>query len=180
MKLFNRVLAAMVALASIVAIPASFALTVPGTYPPRVLQTQTTVHFRKTINFNDANIATGVKIGALPAGAYITGIRCYVTTAFNAGTTNSILVGTTNVAGGSSGNLLAGGTTAGTNCVAGTTGNQNMSSAAGLGLAVTALSNTPTGSSGGWDLWVAFTQTGTAATAGQATLLIDYVANDDQ
>jgi hypothetical protein len=179
MKLFtrNRLLSLLSAgMAAFIISPLAFALTNPASYPPRVLQTQTSVHFRKTVNFNDANIATGVKFGALPPGAYITGIRCYVTTAFNAGTTNNLLVGTT--AGGN--NILAGGTTAGTNCVVGSTGNNNMSLAPGLGLAVTALSATPTGSTGGWDLFVAYTQTGTAATTGQLTLLIDYVSNDDQ
>jgi hypothetical protein len=153
---------------------AALALTNPPSYSPRVLQTQTTVHFRKTVNFNDANIATGVKFGALPQGAYITGVRCYVSTAFNAGTTNSIAVGTT----ASGSDVLAAGTTAGTNCVAATTGNQNITSAAGLGLAVAA--GTPTGSNGGFDLFARFTQTGTAATAGQVTIVIDYIANDDQ
>lgn len=176
MKLFNRIsLAALaVAFAGLVVSPLAFALTSPPSYSPRVLQTQTTVHFRKTVNFNDANIANGVKFGAIPQGAYITGVRCYVTTAFNAATTNSLTIGTT--ATGS--DILAAGTTAGTNCVAGTTGNQNMTSAAGLGLAVAA--GSPTGSNGGFDLFVRYTQSGTAATAGQVTFLVDYVANDDQ
>jgi hypothetical protein len=154
---------------------AAFALTNPPSFPARVLPWQTSVHFRKTVNFNDANIATGVKFGALPQGAYITGIRCYVTTAFNAATTNNLAIGTT----ASGSDVLAAGTTAGTNCVAATTGNQNLTAAAGLGMAVAAPA-TPTGSNGGFDLFVRYTQTGTAATAGQVTFVIDYIANDDQ
>jgi len=173
----NRVLGALsAALTAFLFIAPVFALTSPASFAPRVLQTQTSVHFRKTVNFNDANIAAGVKIGAIPAGAYITSIRCYVNTTFNAATTNSLLIGTT--AGGN--NLLAGGVTAGTNCVLGTGGNQNMTSAPGLGLAVTDVSNTPTGSTGGWDIFVAYTQTGTAATQGKVVVVIDYVSNDDQ
>lgn len=171
----SRILGA--ALASLVVVStAAFALTNPPSFPPRQLQNQELTYFRKTVNFNDANISAGVKFGALPPGAFITGIKCYVTTAFNAGTTNSLLIGTTQ--GGSQ--ILAGGTTAGTNCVAATTGIQSITAAAGLGLAVTALSNTPTGSTGGWDLWVTYTQTGTAGTAGAVTFIIDYAVNNDQ
>jgi hypothetical protein len=179
MKLFtrNRILSGIsAAMAAFIFAPLAFALTNPASFPPRVLQEQTSVHFRKLVNFNDANIGTGVKIGAMPAGAYITGIRCYVVTAFNAATTNNLLIGT--AAAGAQ--LLAGGVTAGTNCVAATTGNQNMSAAPGLGLAVTNTTNTPTGNTGGWDIWVTYTQTGTAATAGQVVFVIDYIANDDQ
>jgi hypothetical protein len=171
----SRILGALsVALTAFVFTVPVLALTSPPSFSPRVLQIQTSVHFRKVVNFNDANIGAGVKIGAIPANAYITGIRCYVTTAFNAGTTNNLTIGST----ATGGDFLASGTTAGTNCVAATTGNQNMSSAAGLGLVVT--SGTATGSQGGFDLYVRYTQTGTAATAGKVTLLIDYIADDDQ
>lgn len=173
LSLKNRILGA-VALLGLVFATSAFALTSPPSYPPRVLQTQTTVHFRKTVNFSDANVATGVKFGAIPQGAYIQSVRCYVTTAFNAGTTNNLAIGTT--AAGS--DILAAGVTAGTNCVAATTGNQNMTLAPGVGLAVAA--GAPTGSTGGFDLFVRYTQTGTAATAGSVTFVVDYIANDDQ
>lgn len=178
MKTFfrNHILGALAAIGLVAASGVALALTSPPSFPPRVLQNQTTVHFRKTVNFNDANIATGVKIGAIPAGAFITSVKCYVTTAFNAGTTNNLLIGST----ATGGQFLASGVTAGTNCVAATTGIQNITAAAGLGLAVTALSNTPTGNTGAWDLFVSYTQTGTAATTGQVTYVIEYVANDDQ
>jgi hypothetical protein len=173
LNLKTRILAAFALLGLVAFGSAAYALTSPPSFPARVLPLQTTVHFRKVVNFNDGNISTGVKFGALPQGAYILGVRCYVSTAFNAGTTNSLAIGTT--AAGS--DILAAGTTAGTNCVAGTAGNQSMTSAAGLGLAVAA--GTPTGSNGGFDLFVRYTQTGTAATAGAVTFVIDYIANDD-
>src|ERR1700688_4143286 len=96
MKLFSKGrLAFLAPLLLIGSVIGAAALTAPPSFPARVLQTQTTVHFRKTVNFNDANIATGVKIGAIPAGAFITSVKCYVTTAFNAATTNNLLIGTT-------------------------------------------------------------------------------------
>lgn len=177
MKLFtrNRIIASLVAAAvAFVGGPLAFALTTPPSFSPRVLQTQTIVHFRKTVNFNDANISAGVKIGALPQGAYIVGVRCYVTTVFNAATTNVLTIGTT----ATGTDILAGGVTAATNCNPASTGNQTLSSAAGIGLAVAA--GTPTGSNGGFDLFVRYTQTGTAATTGKVTYIIDYVADDDQ
>jgi hypothetical protein len=171
----GRILGALALLGLVAFGSAAFALTSPPSFPARVLQTQTTVHFRKTVSFNDANIAAGVKIGAIPAGAFITSVKCYVTTAFNAATTNNLLVGTT----ATGGQWLASGVTAGTNCVAATTGIQNITAAAGLGLSVTGAA-TPTGSTGAWDVFVSYTQTGTAATTGQVTYVIEYVANDDQ
>lgn len=170
----NRLLGVLALLGLIAASGVAFALTSPPSYPARQLPLQVTQTFRKTVNFNDANIATGVKFGALPQGVYITGIRCFVTTAFNAGTTNVLAIGTT--AAGS--DILAGGVTANTNCNPASTGNQPLDSAAGIGMTVTA--GTPTGSTGGFDLFVRYTQTGTAATTGQVTYVISYVPNNDQ
>jgi len=171
----GRILGALALLGLVAFGSTAFALTVPASFPARVLQTQTTVHFRKTVNFNDANISAGVKIGAIPAGAFITSVKCYVVTAFNAVTTNSLAIGST--ATGS--DFLAAGTTAGTNCVAATAGFQSITAAAGLGLSVTG-GATPTGSTGAWDLFVRYTQTGTAATAGQVVFVVEYISNDDQ
>lgn len=169
----SRILGAILA-SLVVASTAALALTNPPSFPARQYQTQNLTYFRKTVNFNDANISAGVKFGALPAGAFITGIKCYVTTAFNAATTNNLKIGTTQAGS----DILAGGVTAGTNCVAATTGIQSITAAPGLGLAVTGAA-TPTGSTGGWDLWVQYTQTGTAATAGAVTFIIDYAMNND-
>ena len=175
LNLKARILGA-AALLGLVFVGSAFALTNPPTFPARQLANQTTVHFRKTVNFNDANIATGVKIGAIPAGAFIVSVKCYVTTAFNAATTNNLLIGST----ATGGQFLASGVTAGTNCVAATPGFQSITAAAGLGFSVTAPANTPTGTSGAWDVFVSYTQTGTAATAGQVTYVIEYVSSDDQ
>jgi hypothetical protein len=177
MKLFtrNRVLSGIsAAMAAFIFAPLAFALTTPASFPPRTIPLQVTQTFRKTVNFNDANISAGVKFGALPQGVYITGIRCFVTTAFNAGTTNVLTMGTT----ATGVDILAGGTTANTNCNPASTGNQPLDSAAGVGMTVTA--GTPTGSTGGFDLFARYTQTGTAATAGSVTYVITFVPNNDQ
>ena len=61
---------------------------------PRQFHTQQVHYLRKTVNWNDANIATGVLMGTLPNGAQIVDIAVNVVTAFNAGTTNNLLLGT--------------------------------------------------------------------------------------
>jgi hypothetical protein len=62
---------------------------------PRVLHTQQVHYFRKRVNYNDVGIAAGVLFGTLPAGAMLTNLNVRVNTAFNAGTTNALNVGTT-------------------------------------------------------------------------------------
>lgn len=170
----GRILGALALLGLVAFGSAAFALTSPPSYPPRTLPLQVVQTFRKTVNFNDANIAAGVKFAAIPQGAYIVNMRCYVTTAFNAGTTNVLAIGTT--AAGS--DILAGGVTANTNCNPASTGQQPLGAAAGVGLGVT--NGAATGSTGGFDLFVRYTQTGTAATTGQVTYVIDFVPNNDQ
>lgn len=150
------------------------ALTSPPSFSPRQLQLQAVNTIRKTVNFSDANIGAGVKIAAIPQNAYIVGLRCYVTTAFNAATTNVLTIGTT----ATGTDILAGGTTANTNCNPASTGNQPLDSAAGIGLGVT--SAAATGAQGGFDLFVRYTQTGTAATTGKVTYIITYVPDNDQ
>jgi hypothetical protein len=170
----NRILGALALLGLVIGGTAAFALTSPPSYPARQLPLQVSHYFRKTVNFSDANISGGVKFGALPQGAYITSIRCFVTTAFNAGTTNVLTLGTT----ATGVDILAGGVTANTNCNPASTGNQPLDAAAGVGMTVTA--GTPTGSNGGFDLFARYTQTGTAATTGSVTYIISYAPNNDQ
>jgi hypothetical protein len=170
----NRILGALALLGLVAFGGVAFALTSPPSFPARQLPLQTVQTFRKTVNFSDANISAGVKFGALPVGAYITSVRCFVTTAFNAATTNVLTIGTT----ATGVDILAGGTTANINCNPAATGNQPLGSAAGVGLTVAA--GTATGSTGGFDLFARYTQTGTAATTGSVTYVIDFVPNNDQ
>lgn len=115
-------------------------------------------YIRKTVNWNDTNIANGVQIGTLPAGAQIDFIHINVQTAFNAATTNVLAAGTT-----ATGAEIFGSSDA----VAGTAGSK-VPNAAGMALTISA--DTP--------IYASYTQTGTAATAGKATFVIAYSVNN--
>jgi hypothetical protein len=121
--------------------------------PARQLHTQQVHYLRKRVNWNDSGIATGVVMGTLPAGAMIVSqdVRC--NTAFNAGTTNALNVGT-----------AAGGT-------------QLFTDAATAGARQPTKANLSFASDS--DIYVQYAQTGTAATAGQADIVIGYAPNND-
>lgn len=142
-------------------------------YYPRDLNKQVVQTYRLTINWNDPNIGASQIFGALPANAYILSIDADVTTAFNAGTTNVLTLGVTK---GTHNEIVASGITAGT------IGVYHLTSAAGLGVAVTG--NTADQVGGGSvpayvPLYANYTQTGTAGTAGSVTIVISYVSNND-
>lgn len=121
--------------------------------PARVLHTQQIHYLRKRVNFNDSAIGTGVVFGTLPAGAMLTNQSVRVVTAFNAATTNAINVGTT-----------AGGT-------------QLFTDVATAGARSPTIANLSFASD--TDLYVQFAQTGTAATTGQADIVVSYTPNND-
>jgi hypothetical protein len=111
--------------------------------------------FVKTVNWNDANIATGYQLGTLPAGAFISQILVQCSVVFNAGTTNVLTFGTTKA----NANELAG--------------------SGDINEAVTTLQTVTTGLGNGLTttdvgIWVKYTQTGTAATTGTAVLMLAY------
>jgi hypothetical protein len=118
---------------------------------------QVTNTLRKTVNFNDPGITTGVAFDAsLPKGAFITQVLCEIVTTFNAGTTNVLTVGTnaTNY-----NNIIAA-----ADVNEGATGVTSV--ATGLGRSIASPADvTP---------FVMYTQTGTAATQGQAVITITY------
>jgi hypothetical protein len=120
----------------------------------RILHTQQVHYFRKRVNWNDSGIAAGVQFGTMPAGAMITNLSVRVNTAFNAGTTNALNVGTT-----------AGGT-------------QVFTDAATAGARSPAIPNLSFATD--TDLYASYAQTGGAATAGQADIVISYAPNNDQ
>jgi hypothetical protein len=120
----------------------------------RLLHTQQVHFFRKRVNYNDNGIAAGVFFGTMPAGAMLTDLDVRVNTAFNAGTTNAINVGTT--AGGS----------------------QILTDAATAGHRQPAIPNLSFATD--TDLFVQYAQTGAVATAGQADIVIAYAPNIDQ
>ena len=120
---------------------------------------QNLVHYlRKEVNYNDPGIAAGVVIGRLPAGAQVTQALARVRTTFNAGTTNVLTVGTN---ASSYDNIFAA-----ADIAEGSAGNN----AAPLANLQDVLSEA--------DVFVKYTQTGTAATQGKAIVHIAYTVNN--
>jgi len=119
------------------------------------------VHYlRFTVNYNDVNVAGGNTKQWLPAGAIIVGTDVQIVTAFNAGTTNTLSVGTVG--------------DTGTDIV-------NAQSVAATGLTQNVA---PTGAALGplaadKQVVTSYAQTGTAATAGQAVVIVKYIPNND-
>lgn len=141
-------------------------LTVPPTFPARddAAYRLSPKYFRKIVNFNDANIATGVKFGRLPSNAFLLRATCQVIVAFNAATTNVLTFGTT----AANANELSG--TADINeATLNTLQSCLASGATGMQL-TTGVEN---------DVYVKYTQTGAAATAGQAIWILEYINNND-
>lgn len=119
----------------------------------RLLHSQQVHYYRKRVNYNDAGISVGVVFATLPAGAMIVSQNVRVSTAFNAGTTNALNVGTT-----------AGGT-------------QLFTDAATAGARSPTIANLSFATD--TDLFVQYAQTGTAATAGVADIVIGFCPNND-
>lgn len=168
----NRIKAWLLAcLLSLAACAMAFALV---TDPNRIQtagncsQTQNVCYTRATVNFNDPRIASGVWFATIPKNAYILTIDADVTTAFNAGTTNTIQLGAT---------------AAGADFLAATSitaaGVQHLTAAAGLGVAATANASLQTAINGDVPMYVKYAQTGTAATAGVVTIVVTYALNND-
>lgn len=130
----------------------------------RDLQMQVMHYLRKTVNFNDTGIGTGIAFAnPLPAGAIIHPLAStiVVRTAFNAGTTNNLLVGTS-----AGGNQLV----ATADSAAGVAGVKTFALAT-VGVNARVANDT--------SIYVTYTQTGTAATAGVADIVIAYSLNND-
>lgn len=117
---------------------------------------------KKTVNFGDTGIATGVAFDeALPMGAYITGVFVDVVTAFNAAGVNTLTVGTNST---SYNNMVASADLSGN-------GTASITAVAtqvlrGIGRSIAAAAEKVP--------FVKYTQTSTAATTGQAVIVITY------
>jgi hypothetical protein len=127
----------------------------PGSAPARIYSSNTMHCIRATCRYDASGIATGVEIGTIPAGSFVTGVWVHVTTAFNAATTNVLVVGT---AADDDGFAAAAGT------LSGATGVKANLTGAQSGDTLTA--DTP--------VVMKYTQTGTAATAGVASILVNF------
>lgn len=113
-------------------------------------------YFKRTVAFNTPGIGTSdtVLLGVVPAGARIRACTCLLDTAFNAATTNVLTVGTS---GGSDADVMSA-----SDITEGTPGVYTVST----GGTVTFSTDTP--------IYIKYTQTGTAATTGSATFIMDF------
>lgn len=129
---------------------------------PRVTQFQMKHTLRFTVNYNDTGIATGNRKQTLPSGSIITGSFVQVSTAFNAATTNVLTVG---YEASTFANIVTN-----AQALAGATGLKGLLPPNGAALLPLV---------GDQDVYAMYTQTGTAATAGVAVVIIEYVPNTD-
>lgn len=116
---------------------------------------------RKSVSFSDTGIDGGSTVkfpAALPAGAFITGTKVYVNTVFNAATTNVLTVGTNSA---TTNNIVAAGDV--------NEASAQMFNVEGVGVLDT---------SAPLDVYVKYTQTGTAATTGAADIVIMYALDE--
>lgn len=131
------------------------------TVAPRSTVTQQLPYFRAAVAYNTPNIDTAGKVplGTLPAGAIVTGMLVKISTVFNAATTNVLTVGTAEddaaILGATDIDELEADTTV-------------TFTAYGYKVDVA----TP--------LFIKYEQTGTAATAGAATVILFYVPDNDR
>lgn len=111
----------------------------------------------RIVSFDTPGIGTTdtVKVGTLPNGAFITGVFVRINTAFNAATTNVLTVGTSS---GSDADLVADADVDET-----ATGTSQVMRGVGLSVAADTA------------VYAKYAQTGTAATTGSATIVINYV-----
>ncbi len=123
---------------------------------------QVTNTLKLTVNFGDTGISTGIGFSNfLPQSAFITGVWVEVVTAFNAATTNTLTVGTVSTA---YNNIVATADLAGNGTASIATGVTQVTR--GLGRSLTAAADIQP--------FVKYVQTGTAATTGQAIVVIEF------
>lgn len=125
------------------------------TFPARNAQNDTIQSIRATFNYNDGMVSAGQQFGTIPQNSEIVGVSVDVITAFNAATTNVLIVGTT-------------------------LGGSELVAAADVNEAVTGYTEVNRGLgrsltvNGDVGVYAKYSQTGTAATAGQATIIIQF------
>lgn len=130
--------------------------------PARYDARQVINYLRKTVNYNDTGISSGLAFeNSIPKGAFISDVIVEIVTAFNAGSTNVLTVG----ANSSSYNDMVAAGDVDETAVAATRVTR------GLGCVLTA--------SGDIVPYVKYAQTGTAASAGKAKILIAFSGGED-
>lgn len=152
----------------------ALALVVPQAFAPRQFPTQQVHYLRFTVNFNSCvyvSLTCSVKVGALPYNAYLLRLNSQVTTAWNAGTSQSIALGTA-----SAGAQIQASTATGPSTGGGASGTIV---AANVGVAATGNTIAQTGSNGGFDVWATITIVGALPTTGQTNFILEYIAPND-
>ena len=120
-------------------------------------------YLRFTVNFGDAAAAVAVPKQWLPAGAIVLRTTVNVITAFNAGTTNVLSVGTESATYANLGTSAA--------IVAGTPGLKTFMPPTGTAVVPLAADV---------QVFALYAPTGTTATTGQAIFVVEYIPNNDQ
>jgi hypothetical protein len=125
----------------------------PGSVPARIMSVNCIHGIRGVLNFDSP--AAGVELGTIPAGSFVKSVTAHVITAFNAGTTNTVDVGTT-------------------------ADPDGFAATAGVLPAATGVKLNLTGAQSGDTLTAdtvviaKYTQAGTAATAGKVQILVEF------
>jgi hypothetical protein len=154
--------------------PAALALVIPQNFAPRQFPTQQVHYARFSVNFNSCVYVTltcSVKIGAIPYNSYILRVNNQVTTAWNAGTSAAIALGTASGGGQLVASAVTGPGTGG--------GAASTVVAANVGIAATGNGITPTGGDGGFDVWATILIVGALPTTGQTNFVLEYIAPND-
>jgi hypothetical protein len=130
--------------------------TTPAIPPSRLDPRQVVNTLKRTINFNDVDVAAALFANSLPLGANILDVQVEIVTVFNAGSTNVLTVGTNStsfndIVNAADVNEAATGVTKVTR---------------GLGRSLAAAAEKPVAAK--------YAQTGTPATTGQAIVTISY------
>lgn len=132
---------------------------VTPTFPPaRRDPRQVSNTLRRTLNLSDVDAGTAAFFSSLPAGAYIISVQVSVLTVFNAGSTNTLTIGTN-------------GPTYNDICASGTVnpaalGNTVVTTGNGLATVLNATSDVA--------VFAKYGQTGTPATTGKLVILIEF------
>ena len=128
----------------------------------RHYRTQQTHYLRRKVAFNSAPSGATVLVGTLQAGALVLRTSVAITEAFNAGTSNDLIVGTA-------------------------ADDDALVATAGVSEAAVGLARVAPATLGGFvaagadtDVYAKYTQTGAAATTGRAVIVVEYAADNDR
>jgi hypothetical protein len=173
----NTVAALGIFLSALAAVSPAFALTNPPTFAPRNFQTQQTHYLRAQVNFTScvfAALTCSVKVGNVPYNAFMVRAFTQTTTTWATSASLTAAIGTGLPNAGPYNNLMTATTiqTAG-NAIAQTV------VAGGLGETVTGNGATPNGQDGGFDIYVTLLAGTSNPTAGQTTVILEYIAPND-